>query len=122
MQDEKTKHVAETLEEQYKTEKYGKLHRALLKHGIRTELYVGEGIEMHYPYLYKPILTLQVLDDENLVVLYKHEPKLKDESRIIQEIWKVAKSLKYKVMQINELSEEESKPYFCRAHEEDYGN
>jgi hypothetical protein len=112
MQDEKTKDVAETLEGQYKTEKYGKLHRALLKHGIRTELYVGEGIEMHYPYVYKPILTLQVLDDENLVVLYKHEPKLKDESRIIQKIWKIAKSLNYKVMQINELPEE--KPaHFC---------
>jgi hypothetical protein len=112
MQDEKTKHVAETLEGQYKTEKYGNLHRALLKQGIRTDLYVGKGIEMYYPYAYKPILTLQVLDDENLVILYKHEPKLKDESRIIQEIWKVAKSLKYKVMQINELPEEKPE-HFC---------
>jgi hypothetical protein len=43
------------------------------------------------------------LDNENLVILYKHEPKLKDESRIIKKIRKIAKSLNYRVMQINEL-------------------
>ena len=50
VQDKRTKHVIETLEKQYKTEKYGKLHRSLFKHGIRTELYIGDGIEMYYPY------------------------------------------------------------------------
>ena len=52
VQDKRTKHVIETLEKQYKTEKYGKLHRTLFKHGIRTELYIGDGIEMYYPYFY----------------------------------------------------------------------
>ena len=108
VQDKRTKHVIETLEKQYKTEKYGKLHRTLFKHGIRTELYIGDGIEMYYPYVYKPVLTLQVLDKENLVILYKHEPKLKDKSRIIKKIRRIAKSLDYKFMQINELPEEKN--------------
>jgi hypothetical protein len=67
---------------------------------------MGDGIEMYYPYFYKPVITLQVFDDNNLVILYKHEPKLKGESRIIKKIRKIARSLNYKVMQINELPEE----------------
>ena len=106
VQDKRTKHVIETLQKQYKTEKYGKLHRSLFKHGIRTEPYIGDGIEMYYPYFYKPVITLQVFDDKNLVILYKHEPKLKGESQIIKKIRKIAKSLNYRVMQINELPEE----------------
>ena len=112
MQDKRTKHVIETLQKRYKTERYEKLHRSLFKHGIRTELYIGDGIEMYYPYFYKPVLTLQVLDKENLVILYKHEPKLKDESRIIEKIRRIAKSLNYKFMQINELPEEKPE-HFC---------
>ena len=83
--------------------KYGKLHRTLFKHGIRIELYIGDGIEMYYPYVYKPVLTLQLFDNENLVILDEHEPKLKDESQIIKKIRRIAKSLNYKVVQINEL-------------------
>jgi hypothetical protein len=112
MQDKRTKHVIETLQKQYKTEKYGRLHRSLFKHGIRTELYIGDGIEMYYPYFYKPVITLQVLDDENLVIIYKHEPKLKGDCRIIKKIRKIAKSLNYKVMQINELPDEKPER-FC---------
>jgi len=67
---------------------------------------------MYYPYFYKPALTLQVLDNENLVIIYKNEPKLKGDSRIIEKIRKIAKSLNYKVMRINELPE--GKPeHFC---------
>ena len=112
VQDKRTKHVIETLQKQYKTEKYGRLHRSLFKHGIRTELYIGDGIEMYYPYFYKPVITLQVFDDKNLVIIYKHEPKLKGESQIIKKIRKIAKSLNYRVMQINELPEEKPE-HFC---------
>jgi len=112
VQDKRTRHVIETLQKQYKTEKYGKLHRTLFKHGIRTELYIGDGIEMYYPYVYKPVLTFQVLDKENLVILYKHEPKLKGDSLIIEKIRRIAKSLNYKVMQISELPEEKPE-HFC---------
>jgi hypothetical protein len=56
MQDKRTKHVIETLQKQYKTDKYGRLHRSLFKHGIRTELYIGDGIEMYYQYFYKSVI------------------------------------------------------------------
>ncbi|MGC9014516.1 MAG: hypothetical protein ACP5KW_09110 [Thermoproteota archaeon] len=114
MQDDETKRVIETLERQYKTEKYGKLHRALKKHGIRTDLYVGLHIEMYYPNAYKPMLTLEVSGEENWVTLYKHEPKLKYKSRIIKKILETVKSLGYKVIQINELPE--SLKCFCEKY------
>jgi hypothetical protein len=86
MQDEETKRVIAVLEKQYKTEKYGRLQRALRRQGVRTDLYIGLGIEMYYPSAYRPVLTLEVSDEDNKVTLYKHEPKLKNKSRIIQKI------------------------------------
>jgi len=106
MQDEETKRIIAALEKQYKTEKYGRLHRALKRHGIRTDLYIGSGIEMYYPNAHRPVLTLEVSDEDNMVTLYKHEPRLKDESRIIRKILKTAKALKYEVIQINEIPKE----------------
>jgi len=112
MQDEEIKRVIAALERQYKTEKYGRLHRALKKQGIRTDLCIGLNVEMYYPNAYRPVLTLAVSDEDNFVTLYMHEPKLKDESQIIQKIWKIAKSFNYKVIQINELPEEKPE-HFC---------
>lgn len=111
-EDERTKLVIKTLKKQYETEKYGKLHRALLKEGIETALYVGMGIEMHYPDAHDPLFTLHVFDNENLIILDRRESELKEDP-ILQKTLKIAKSLKYKIKKLSELSEDERELYFC---------
>jgi len=110
--DEKVKQIIKTLKRQYKTEKYGNLHKALLKEGIETDLYIGMGIEMHYPDAYDPLFTLYVFDNGNLVILDRRESELKDDP-ILQKTLKIAESLKYKVKELSELSEDERELYFC---------
>lgn len=110
-EDERTKLVINTLKKQYETEKYGKLHRALLKEGIETALYIGMGVEMHHPDAHDPLFTLHVFDNENLIILDRRKPELKDP--ILQKTLKIAKSLKYKVKELSELSEEVRELYLC---------
>jgi len=110
--DEKVKQIVKTLKRQYETDKYGKLHKALLKERIETDLYVGMGMEIHYPDAYDPLFTLYVFDKENLVILDRRESELKNDP-ILQKTLKIAESLKYKVKEINELSEDEQELYFC---------
>jgi len=110
--DRKVGQIIETLKRQYKTNKYGRLHRALLKEGVETDLYIGMGMEIHYPDAYDPLFTLYVFDDANLVILDRCESELKDDP-ILQKTLKIAESLKYEVKEISELSREERDLYFC---------
>ena len=108
MQDN-VKHVIEILRRPYETEKYGKLHRTLLKEGIETDLYIGFGIEIHYPNVYNPSFTLHVFDKENLVILDKRELTNKE---ALQKMLNIVTSLGYKIKSIEELTEKEWKKYF----------
>lgn len=109
MPDNNVKRVIEILRKQYETEKYGKLHRALLKEGIVTDLYVGFGIEMHYPDVYNPSFTLHVFDKENLVILDKREST---NNAVLQKTLDIVTSLGYQLKSIEELTKKEWKRYF----------
>jgi len=110
--DEKVRQIVKALKRQYKKDKYGKLHRALSKQGIETAFYVGMGIEMHYPDAYDPLFTLYVFDSENLVILDRRESELKNDP-VLQKILRTAKSLKYNIKEVQDLSEKEQEHYFC---------
>jgi len=110
--DKKVEKIIDALKRQYDTDKYGKLHRALSKEDIETDLYIGMGMEMHYPDVYDPLFTLYVFDNENLVILDRRESELKDDP-ILQKVLKIAESHGYKVKEIGELSKDEQELYFC---------
>jgi hypothetical protein len=69
------------------------------------------GMEMHYPDAYDPLFTLYVFDKENLVILDRRESELKGDP-ILQKTLKIAESLKHKVKELSELSEDERELYF----------
>jgi len=101
--------VVKILKKQYVSSNYGKLHQALLKNGIETELYIGIGIEMYYPDAYNPSFIMHVFDEDNLAIIdkreYANEPLVKRAS-------KIAKSLGYKVKDFDELTKKEIEFYF----------
>jgi len=109
--DEKVKQIVKALKRQYKTDKYGKLHRTLSKEGIETDLYIGMGIEMHYPDVYDPLFTLYVFDKENLVILDRRGSELRNDP-ILQKTLKIAESLGYNVKELGGLSKDEQEVYF----------
>lgn len=108
--DEKVKQVVEKLKKQYETEKYGTLHRALSRKGIHTDLYIGIGIEMHYPDAYDTLFSLHVFDEDDLLIVDRRESC--DDSTL-QRTLKIVRSLGYKVKSFDELTEEEQEYYFA---------
>jgi len=101
--------VVEILRKQYMNSKYGKLHQALLKNGIETELYIGIGIEMYYPDAYNPSFIMHVFDEDNLVIIDKYEFA---NEPLVKRASKIAKFIGYKVKDFDELTEKEIEFYF----------
>jgi hypothetical protein len=101
--------VVEILRKQYMNSKYGKLHQALLKNGIETELYIGIGIEMYYSDAYNPSFIMHVFDEDNLVIIDKRECA---DKHLIEKAFEITKSLGYRVKDFDEITEEEIELYF----------
>lgn len=102
------KEIEEQLLRQYEEDKYGKLHRAIEDAGVKTDLYVGIGIEMYYPSEEEKEFGLNVFDSENLVAYFRQERKLGRESnRKLVVTIRIARKLGYQVKSFETLSEKE---------------
>jgi hypothetical protein len=103
------KEIEKRLLRQYEEDKYGKLHGAIEDVGVKTDLYVGIGIEMYYPSEEEKKFGLNVLDSDNLVVYFRQERKLGSEksNEKLRVTIRTARNLGYQVKSFETLSEKE---------------
>ena len=71
------KEIEKRLLRQYEEDKYGKLHRAIEEAGVKTDLYVGIGIEMYCPSEEEKEFGLNVFDSENLLFVLQTRKKVR---------------------------------------------
>ena len=104
----KPKEIEKRLLRQYEEDKYGKLHRAIEEAGVKTDLYVGIGIEMYYPSEEEKVFGLNVFDSENLMLYFRQEKKLGSESeKKLRVTIRMARKLGYQVKSFETLSKKE---------------
>jgi|ERR1700730_11636681 len=102
------KEIEKRLLRQYEEDKYGKLHRAIEEAGVKTDLYVGIGIEMYYPSEEEKVFGLNVFDSENLILYFRQEKKLGSESKKkLRVTIRMARKLGYQVKSFETLSKKE---------------
>lgn len=103
----KTKNVVKRLNEQYQNSKYGKLHKKLLENGINADLYVGIGIEMHYPDAHDPSFVIHLFDSQNMAII-----DVRGDDEALPKALEIIESLKYRIRRLDKMSKNEIEEYF----------
>ena len=105
----KPKEVAKHLVRQYQEDKYGKLHKALQRASIETDLYVGIGMEMYHQSEEDKVWCFNVFDDESMVVICIWPKRLTpDQRKTLKKAMSIARSLDYEVKDYRKLSRKQT--------------